>query len=95
MQLFAKQTFRNGRTGSNPVSPAKVFAAVAQWIRAVGFYPIGQGFESSRRRQIAKMVELEYTQHLKCCAYRLEGSSPSLRTTIYFYVFLLYNIIVD
>ena len=29
--------------------PSVLYTAVAQWIRAIGFYPIGWGFESSQQ----------------------------------------------
>lgn len=41
-----------GLLGSSPRLPTIQFASLAQWIRAGGFYPLGQRFESSKTLQI-------------------------------------------
>ena len=41
-----------GLRGSTPWQPTMVFAPLAQWIRAAGFYPAGRPFESVTRHQI-------------------------------------------
>ena len=46
----------------------------------VGFYPSNGSSILSRQANHAREVELVYTQDLKSCAVRIEGSSPSSRT---------------
>jgi hypothetical protein len=41
----------------------------------------GSNPSGSTTNFIARVVELVYTQDLKSCAVRIEGSSPSSRTT--------------
>ena len=45
-----------------------------------GFYPLNVSSILARRANNARVVELVYTQDLKSCAVRIEGSSPSSRT---------------
>lgn len=42
------------------VTPAPIYAPVAQWIRASGFYPLGRGFESLSGCQIMSISKHIY-----------------------------------